>query len=313
LDETHILMLRLGSSRFQEFAMTDKSKKPSETARALLTAAAVFRGDYLIRPPQLPAAAARQVVRSLLNAGLAEEIPASVEDADHLSRKTDDGSDLMLRATDLGLARIGEAEGSVPASYPAETIIVAGPDTDGTVAPEQPLVGDVPTGEPSANQGVTQAPPQSDDVPTADESSDAEQDTPTVPVRAARQSRLRQAARALPEAWGEAASADALDEHFAALRAALAVEGAASLSIDHPRLPRDTKRAQVLAMLSRPEGASGPQIAEAMGWAPHTVRGFLAGLAKKGMAVEVVERVRQIGPNKAGARGSYSIYRISRT
>src|SRR3954454_6622838 len=60
-------------------------------------------------------------------------------------------------------------------------------------------------------------------------------------------------------------------------------------------------------MLSRSEGASGPQIAEVMGWAPHTVRGFLAGLAKKGVAVEVVERVRQIGPNKAGAKGSYSI------
>ena len=63
-------------------------------------------------------------------------------------------------------------------------------------------------------------------------------------------------------------------------------------------------------MLSRPEGASGPQIAEAMGWAPHTVRGFLAGLAKKGMVVEVVERVRQIGPNKQGAKGSYTIYRL---
>jgi hypothetical protein len=34
-------------------------------------------------------------------------------------------------------------------------------------------------------------------------------------------------------------------------------------------------------MLRRREGASGPQIAEAMGWASHTVRGFLAGLAKR--------------------------------
>jgi predicted transcriptional regulator len=65
-------------------------------------------------------------------------------------------------------------------------------------------------------------------------------------------------------------------------------------------------------MLARNEGASGPQIAEAMGWAPHTVRGFLAGLPKKGTAIEVLERVRQIGPNEAGAKGSYSIYRISR-
>jgi hypothetical protein len=63
-------------------------------------------------------------------------------------------------------------------------------------------------------------------------------------------------------------------------------------------------------MLSRPEGAGGPQIAEAMAWAPHTVRGFLAGLAKKGMGVEAEERVRQVGPTKAGAKGSYAVYRI---
>jgi hypothetical protein len=41
-------------------------------------------------------------------------------------------------------------------------------------------------------------------------------------------------------------------------------------------------------MLRHREGASGPQIAEAMGWASHTVRGFLAGLAKKGIRVDVL-------------------------
>jgi hypothetical protein len=51
-------------------------------------------------------------------------------------------------------------------------------------------------------------------------------------------------------------------------------------------------------------------MAEAMGWAPHTVRGFLAGLAKKGIAVEVLERVRQVGPNKAGTKGSFTVYRV---
>ena len=39
------------------------------------------------------------------------------------------------------------------------------------------------------------------------------------------------------------------------------------------------------------------------------MRGFFAGLKKKGVAVAVLERVRQVGPNKAGAKGSYSIYR----
>ncbi|TCZ64082.1 DUF3489 domain-containing protein [Roseicella aquatilis] len=78
-----------------------------------------------------------------------------------------------------------------------------------------------------------------------------------------------------------------------------------------PRKPREgTKQEQVLAMLRRPEGATVAQIAEATGWAQHTVRGFFAGLKKKGHAVEVMERVRQVGPNKEGARGSFTIYRI---
>ena len=64
-------------------------------------------------------------------------------------------------------------------------------------------------------------------------------------------------------------------------------------------------------MLRRKEGASGPHIAEAMGWASHTVRGFLAGPAKKGIKVEVLERVRQVGPHKAGAEGTYTVYRIA--
>jgi hypothetical protein len=41
------------------------------------------------------------------------------------------------------------------------------------------------------------------------------------------------------------------------------------------------------------------------------VRGFLAGLKRKDITVEVLERVRRVGPNKQGAKGSYSIYRIA--
>ncbi len=78
------------------------------------------------------------------------------------------------------------------------------------------------------------------------------------------------------------------------------------------RKPREgTKQEQVLAMLRRPEGATVAQIAEATGWAQHTVRGFFAGLKKKGHAVEVMERVRQVGPNKEGARGSYTVYHLA--
>ena len=289
--------------------MTEKPKPLSDTARALLTAAAT-RDDHLIRPPQLPTAAARQVVRSLLNMRIAEEIPAPIDNAGYVWRKTDAGSDLMLRATNLGLTGIQnhQADSAGPVSDAAQMVIMASADAHNAAAPEQCLVGDVPDGEPKAGWDATQALPQPEAAPAACKSPDAAEQEPTMSVRSTRQSRLRQAAQALLTAWDEAASADVLDEHFAALRAALVIRSAPPPSI---HAPRDTKRVQVLAMLRRPEGASGPQIAEAMGWAPHTVRGFLAGLPKKGITVNVLERVRQIGPNRAGAKGSYTVYRVA--
>jgi predicted ArsR family transcriptional regulator len=106
-------------------------------------------------------------------------------------------------------------------------------------------------------------------------------------------------------------SLDKITGPITALRAALAISVDESARVDALRPQRDTKQSQILEMLRREEGASGPQIAEAMGWAPHTVRGFLAGLAKKWIRVEVLERVRQVGPNKQGAKGSYTIYRLA--
>jgi hypothetical protein len=67
----------------------------------------------------------------------------------------------------------------------------------------------------------------------------------------------------------------------------------------------------VLALLRRDEGATIAQIIEATGWQSHTVRGFLAGLKRKGTTVDVLERIRQVGPNKESAKGSFSIYRIT--
>ena len=67
-----------------------------------------------------------------------------------------------------------------------------------------------------------------------------------------------------------------------------------------PRKPREgTKQEAVLALLRRDEGATIAQICEATGWQGHTVRGFFAGLKKRqGIEVQVLERVRQVGPNK---------------
>jgi hypothetical protein len=62
-------------------------------------------------------------------------------------------------------------------------------------------------------------------------------------------------------------------------------------------------------MLRRPEGASVAPIAGPTGWAQRMVRGFSAGLKKRGQAVEALERTRKVGPNREGAKGSLAAYR----
>jgi hypothetical protein len=98
--------------------MAKAPSKISDTARAMLTLAAT-REDRLVRPPTLPAAARLQAVRSLLNNGLVEEIPAPIDDGAYAWRAGDDGTALLLRATDAGLA----AAGVTPAAAePSQTI-----------------------------------------------------------------------------------------------------------------------------------------------------------------------------------------------
>ncbi len=134
-------------------------------------------------------------------------------------------------------------------------------------------------------------------------------------LTAATRTTLRQAARAVLDIWSDEANREtdiigALQAPMASLRAALAGH-APRASSNVSRGPREgTKQAQVLAMLRRPEGASGPAIAGVTGWASHTVRGFLAGLKKKGIQVQILERVRVVGVNKEGAKGSFTVYRI---
>jgi hypothetical protein len=71
-----------------------------------------------------------------------------------------------------------------------------------------------------------------------------------------------------------------------------------------PRKSRDnTKQAQLIAMLRRPEGVTIAQIVEAIGWQPHTVRGAFAGARKKKLGLEVTsekveggERIYRLPP-----------------
>jgi Protein of unknown function (DUF3489) len=73
-----------------------------------------------------------------------------------------------------------------------------------------------------------------------------------------------------------------------------------------------TKQALMIELLRRPEGATVEQIAAATGWQHHTVRGAISGALKKklGLTVEAT-RTREVGPNKTGAKGSSTVYRIT--
>jgi hypothetical protein len=81
---------------------------------------------------------------------------------------------------------------------------------------------------------------------------------------------------------------------------------------DKPTPRAGTKQAQMIEMLKRPEGATVEQIAAATGWQHHTIRGAISGALKKklGLTVEAA-RTREVGPNKTGAKGSSTVYRIT--
>lgn len=323
--------------------MTKTPLKISDTGRAMLTLAAT-REDRLVRPPTLPAAARLQVVRSLLNNGLVEEVSAPIDDLAYIWRETD-GTDLMLRATDQGLATICETAPAEAQSIEAFTEMVIGfladegcnatileedeartmiTDGHANVRPAARVAGDILAWLAETEMEAEEAAEANDGgAPTADTGADdavareaaavadALDATPTAPRRAT----LRQAAEAVLAAWNDETNREtdiiaALEGPMTTLHTALS-ERTARPASTRTRAPRTgTKQELVLAMLRRDEGASGPQIAEATGWASHTVRGFLAGLKKKGIKVETLERVRQVGPGKEGAKGSFSIYRI---
>jgi Protein of unknown function (DUF3489) len=79
------------------------------------------------------------------------------------------------------------------------------------------------------------------------------------------------------------------------------------------RTPRaGTKQALMIELLKRPEGATVEQIAAATGWQHHTIRGAISGALRKklGLALETT-RTREVGPNKTGAKGSCTVYRIT--
>lgn len=62
-----------------------------------------------------------------------------------------------------------------------------------------------------------------------------------------------------------------------------------------PRSRENSKQAQVIAMLQRPEGATLRQIMDTTGWQAHTVRGTLAGALKKKLGLTIVSEKSEGG------------------
>ena len=83
------------------------------------------------------------------------------------------------------------------------------------------------------------------------------------------------------------------------LKALDAVIDAATAATAEPaktsRTRDNSKQAQVIAMLKRPEGATIVQICEATGWQQHTVRGTFAGSFKKKLGLDITSTKEQGG------------------
>lgn len=81
-----------------------------------------------------------------------------------------------------------------------------------------------------------------------------------------------------------------------------AVVTAAEATWVKPRTRENSKQAEVIRMLQRPEGATIGQICSATGWQAHTVRGTFAGAFKKKLGLTIVSDKPQ---------GGERIYRIA--
>ena len=282
--------------------------KLSDTQRVILSAAAQHEMGLARAPKTLPAAARNAVFRSLIKNNLLTEINAPREHVGLGWRQDDDGTWIVARITDEGLRAIG--------IDPNEDDAAAGdPDCsgiEGSVPETAPMGAEdsAPQGEVAPPPEAAQAAPLTEEIALVDQALAAR--------TAAPRTSLRDAAAAILATWDDEANREgdmigALDAPMEALRTLLAGKPARiAREPGAPRKPREgTKQEQVLAILRRPEGATVAQIAEATGWAQHTVRGFFAGLKKKGHAVEVKSRERMVGPNKTGAKGSFTIYALA--
>jgi Protein of unknown function (DUF3489) len=66
-------------------------------------------------------------------------------------------------------------------------------------------------------------------------------------------------------------------------------------SASGPTTARESKKAQIIAMLRVPGGVTIEAMARAANWQPHSVRGFLAGVVRKKLGLTLVSAVAENG------------------
>jgi hypothetical protein len=100
----------------------------------------------------------------------------------------------------------------------------------------------------------------------------------------------------------EAAQDDTADADSELEAAVAQAEASFKTPIKAPRTRDNSKQAEVIRMLQRPEGATIGQICTATGWQAHTVRGTFAGAFKKKLGLTIVSDKPQ---------GGERVYRIA--
>ena len=100
----------------------------------------------------------------------------------------------------------------------------------------------------------------------------------------------------------EAAQDDTADADAELESAVAQAEASFKTPVKAPRTRDNSKQAEVIRMLQRPEGATIGQICTATGWQAHTVRGTFAGAFKKKLGLTIVSDKPQ---------GGERVYRIA--